>query len=200
MQPIWQRNVPVSMVREPLAGFPVHRPPGGFQVRAYQPGDEGHWLELHAVADKFNHFTDQSFAENFASLAQELPERQFYAVNDRNEVVGTATAWRSDRWGKAAGQVHWVAVHPQCQGRGVGKTLLTAVLSRLEEFGETAAYLSTSTIRPDALHLYLTFGFLPVFQSAEDSQTWAAMAIAPSLVAHRNMIEECVQAYAGRTR
>jgi GNAT superfamily N-acetyltransferase len=78
---------------------------------------------------------------------------------------------RSARWGR----VHWMAITPQFQGRGLGKTLLSAICQRLRELGHERAYLTTSSARVQAVGLYLKFGFEPLIRNIEDESLWREM-------------------------
>jgi ribosomal protein S18 acetylase RimI-like enzyme len=73
---------------------------------------------------------------------------------------------------EARGRVHWVAILPAFQGRGLAKPLLTAVCLRLRELGHTSAYLSTSAARIPALNLYRQFGFAPVIRDEMERAVW----------------------------
>jgi GNAT superfamily N-acetyltransferase len=58
--------------------------------------------------------------------------------------------------------VHWLAVLPAFQGRGLGKALMTVVCQRLRDLGHQRACLSTLIARGAALELYRQFGFRPL--------------------------------------
>lgn len=68
--------------------------------------------------------------------------------------------------------MHWVAIAPQAQGRGLSKPLLAAVCRRIRELGDDRAQLGTSTWRIPAVNLYLHFGFVPHIRHDEDRAAW----------------------------
>ncbi|WP_459169035.1 GNAT family N-acetyltransferase, partial [Natronospora cellulosivora (SeqCode)] len=43
-------------------------------------------------------------------------------------MVATAFLWHGNHFGKEFQRVHWVAVHPDHQGKNIGKALITKVL------------------------------------------------------------------------
>ncbi len=75
----------------------------------------------------------------------------------------------------AAGRVHWVALLPEVQGRGLARPLMTTVCRRLRALGHRRAYLTTAMNRPAAVGLYLKFGFVPVLESDEDRARWRTL-------------------------
>jgi ribosomal protein S18 acetylase RimI-like enzyme len=155
----------VVMAREDLDGLPHFDLPDGFSIRAFQSGDESHWRAIHERADAFNVFTPESFTQQFGSDERELEWRQKYLLAPTGEVVGTATAWFDSA---EVGRVHWVALLPECQSRGLGKPLVCAVLQTLRELGHSRAVLSTDSRRPAAIALYERLGFRVVEGSVED--------------------------------
>ena len=191
------QNLVVTMVRANLDRIPEFDWPPGFICRRYQVGDEAHWLRIHLAADKYTEITPELFQKQFSvagesglpptsaydltsginSVLRELGERQLYLMEPRGEIIGTATAWFNDgfeggRWGR----VHWVAIVPGFQGRGLAQPLMTAVCRRLRELGHERAYLRTSTARLAAIKLYRRFGFEPRSRSAEDERIWREIA------------------------
>jgi len=165
--------LPVKMTRPNLENVPEFTLPPGFALRWFQPGDEAHWLRIHLAADRFNKITPELFQRQFGSDEKLLSERQYFLINPIAEVIGTGTAWfnghfEGGRWGR----VHWMAVVPAFQRRGLGKALLSAICGRLRELGHQRAYLTTSTARLPAIRLYLQFGFEPWIQTAEDDRLW----------------------------
>ncbi len=161
------------MVREELDDIPWHALPKGFAVRWYEPGDEQSWQRIQSDADRFNAITPQLFASQFGDDPIELAERQCFLLANEREAIGTATAWYDESHrGMRYGRIHWVAIRPGWQGRGLSKPLMTIVCNRLRGLGHTRAYLTTSTVRIAALNLYLEYGFLPEIGGPDDLAAW----------------------------
>lgn len=163
----------ISMTRENLDVIPEFDLPPGYLLRWYQPGDERYWVAIQRQADLYNAITSELFTQQFG-LAGELPARQCYLTDRSGTPVGTASAWfNPDYRGQPYGRVHWVAIVPEMQGRGLSKPLLSAVCHRLRELGHRRAYLTTAPQRTAAICLYLKFGFRPEIISPEDEEEWA---------------------------
>jgi GNAT superfamily N-acetyltransferase len=163
----------VAMVRHTLDGVPQCPLPEPYTVRWYRPGDEADWLRIHVAADAYGTFPPERFAEQFGTDAQLLARRQYYLCHPDGAAFGTTTAWFSpDYRGKPHGRIHWVAIVPEMQGRGLASPMLTLACNRLRDLGHQRAYLTSATVRVAALNLYLKFGFLPVIESDEDVRAW----------------------------
>ncbi len=170
---IVQRNVTIIMVREHMEDIPEYALPPGYSIRWYRPGDEAHWVRIHLEADKYNTITPELFTREFGTDPHLLAERQCYLVDMEGHVIGTATAWFNENFrGRPYGRVHWVAIVPEMQGRGLAKPLMATVCLRLRELGHDRAYLTTSTARLPAINLYLKFGFLPGIRNERDLAVW----------------------------
>jgi len=167
------------MARRNLAGAPRFAAPEGFTVRPWRAGDEEAWLDIHREADPLNSFGPDTFGKQFGRDAATLAARQFYLCDARGAAVGTATAWFGEEAWLGWGRVHWVALRPAFQGRGLSKPLLSATLRRLAELGHDKAYLTTDTLRRPAIGLYLAFGFSPVARNEEERGAWLALGIDP---------------------
>ena len=136
------------------------------EFRAFSPGDERHWLDIHHEADHLNNITDDLYERAFGPLPGNLPalrQRQLFLWQaSGGPCVGTVTAW----WGHAPwehlGRVHWLALCPAYQSMGLGGALLHACCMRLRELGHVGAYLTTDARRPHALRLYERHGFTRV--------------------------------------
>lgn len=167
-----EQNISVAMVRLTLEGMPELALPQPYRWRWYEAGDEAHWLAIHAVADRFNELTEETFWQVFGRETAVLAQRQLYLLDGNGQPVGTASAWWDDA---ANGRVHWVAIHPAHQGKGLAKPLLTAVCQRLHQLGHQTARLGTSTARLAALNLYLSFGFVPDIRNEEERAAWCGV-------------------------
>lgn len=161
------------MIRPTLADLPVFALPAGYALQWYRAGDEQHWLDIHALADDYFTYTLELYRREFGEDTALLAERQYFLLNDADKFIGTTTAWIDDgRFGAHYGRIHWVAIVPSEQGKGLAKPLLGAACLRLRELGHTAAFLVTSTALIPALNLYLSFGFQPYIRDTEDQRRW----------------------------
>jgi GNAT superfamily N-acetyltransferase len=188
-----EKNLAIRMARAHLDDVPEFALPGAFSLRWYQPGDEAHWLRIHLAADRFNEITPELFRKQFGvaperglqpaaagecrsgmnSALRDLRERQCYLLAPTGEAVGTGTAWFNDDFeGARWGRVHWMAIVPEFQGRGLAKPLLTWLCRRLRELGHERVCLTTSTARRAAIGLYLKFGFAPLIRGEADAAVW----------------------------
>jgi len=161
------------MVRPTLQGLPAASLPHGFGIRRFRTGDEANWTAILVAADQLNPINSGLFRRQFGSDDRLLEERQFYLVAPSGEAIGTATAWFDEHFeGGGWGRVHWVAIVPGWQGRGLSRPLLRAVCERLAELGHVRAFLRTEAGRPAALRLYRSFGFQPFIRQASEAETW----------------------------
>ena len=164
----------LKMIRENLEGIPDFTLPNGFALRWYGPGDEAFWFEIHQAADRYQPITKELFEQKFGTDQARLAERQCYLIDPDAKPIGTATAWFGEGPGlDVFGRVHWVALMPQHQGRGLSKPLLASVCERLRELGHQKVYLTTSTERKRAIQLYLRFGFVPWIQNEPERKLWS---------------------------
>ena len=169
---ITQEYLDIRMIRHNLDTIPDYGVPDGYSIRWYQPGDEQLWCNIHVLADKYTQVTPELFVREFGSNMTILTERQCFLIDGKDAPAGTASAWFEDRNEQSPGRIHWVAIVPEEQGKGLAKTLLSAVCNRLKELGHSNAYLTTQTVRIPAINLYLKFGFIPAIGSERDKQIW----------------------------
>lgn len=161
------------MVRPTLLDLPGAALPKGFTLRRFRRGDEANWTAILHAADHLNAITPGRFRRQFGTDDRLLEQRQFYLVAPSGAAIGTATAWFDEHFeGGGWGRVHWVALVPGWQGRGLSRPLLRAVCERLGELGHVRAFLRTEAGRPAALRLYRSFGFQPFIREAFEAETW----------------------------
>ena len=166
-------GVGVSMVRENLYDIPKYDLPAPYTMRCYQPGDDKTWLRIEKESEKYFPIKDDLFEDQFGKFTELLRDRQFFICDGNSKEIGTATAWFDNNHnGKVYGLVHWVAIIPSEQGKGLSKPLMMTVCNCLKELGYECAYLNTSTARVSAISLYLKFGFIPEIKNDRDKQVW----------------------------
>ena len=163
-----------------------------------------------------------SYAHEFEPGAGNLPadvpfksalENQFFLIDDiTGRAVGTATAWRSkhhmeysvllahsgDTSGvelSSDGLVHWVAIRPEWQGKGLSKPLLSAVLQCFPSMGCTTATLGTSSGRAKAIPLYLRFGFEPLVFTETERTAWRGLFASASEALQHDLDEREAQSH-----
>lgn len=164
--------IDVRMIRENLDNIPEYSLPSGYSIRWYQPGYEKHWQAVQSLADVYIKVTPDLFEKQFGTDTQLLSERQCFLCDREENIIGTASAWLDNLDGKSLGRVHWIAIIPQQQGKGLAKPLLTIICKRLKELGHSKTYLTTQTVRIPAINLYVKFGFVPVIDSNCDREIW----------------------------
>ena len=78
-------------------------------------------------AEPYHDVTPDLFRREFGGGDAHLPARQLFVCDATGREVGTATAWfNDDDRGLHWGRIHWVAISPDCQGRGLGRALVAA--------------------------------------------------------------------------
>lgn len=167
------QNIEVMMIRPNLENIPTDETtPPGYRIRTYQDGDGAAWVRIHELADKYNKVTDELYQRELGYDIESMRERSFFIETETGEVIGTASAWfNPDFEGEPYGRVHWVAIVPEHQGKGLARPLLSRVMERLAQ-SHNKAYLITSSARIPAIHLYLKFGFQPFLHTAESLKGW----------------------------
>ena len=164
------------MVLKDLEGVPEAALPEPFTIRRYAEGDEENWTNIHLEADLYSDITPELFGEEFGHDRKMLAQRQYYLCDGDGKTVGTTTVWtNADFPEKNWGRIHWVAIVPSAQGKGLAKPLLSVCLKRMKELGHNGAYLDTSSVRVPAINLYIRYGFVPHIAKAEDAETWRAI-------------------------
>ena len=155
-------NVPVHMVRDDVANFPVYELPAGYRFRTFRDGDDVTWTNLQAAAEPFINVTPELFEREYGAHMDVLADRMIFIETDAGEAAASISAWwESERDNPLdRGRIHWVVVHPAYQRRGLTKPMMTRAMQRLAA-SHPSAMLGTSTGRTWALKVYLDFGFYP---------------------------------------
>jgi len=175
------KNYGVRMLREQMENIPDIPFPEGFSIRNYRPG-EGHiWTRIQRAAEPFIKMDDGLFDREFGHHLEVMPNRSFFVITDDGEEIGTITAWWNSNWkGMEWGLIHWVAIHPDYQGRGLSKPAMTVAMKRLKR-SHDRCFLNTSTQRIVAIKVYLDFGFYPYLEAENSQEAWTEVA---SVLAH----------------
>ena len=155
----------VIMIKEDLADYPIYTLPKGYSFSTYEPGDEEAWADIEVSVGEFESRQDalDYFKREFAPYPKELKKRCVFVRDKKGEFVGTTTGWYGNLLSQEAmPRIHWVAVKPKHQGRGLAKALMTKTFDILKDIHcEGEVYLTTQTWSYKAINMYLEFGFQP---------------------------------------
>ncbi len=165
--------IQIVMIREHLDAFPRFALPDGFAMRAFGPGDRETWVDLHLAAELYVTVSGELFDREFGHDLPAMPRRCCFLLSPTHRDIGTITGWydrsyRGRRWGR----IHWVAIVPGFQGRGLSKPMMTFAMDRLRSLGHRRAMLTTQPQRLAAIRTYLNFGFSPDMTAPDAQRGW----------------------------
>ncbi len=130
---------------------------GDLLVRAVEPADLRAVHEIEAAS-----FGTPWSEETFERLL-DRDTLDFVALVDGNEVIGYAVVWCIVDQGELSN----IAIAPEHRGRGLGRTLLDEVISRIRRRGVTRLFLEVRASNEPALGLYASLGFAVVGRRKE---------------------------------
>lgn len=181
----------VVMLRENAENVPEFPLPEGYHFAPFTPEDEEKWVQLQTVVTHVENAAQgrQIFREEFLMAGEDVPgkqcpgyaktvERTVLVKTQNGELVGVATLWTGDTFGEDWQRVHWVAVHPDHQGKGLAKCMIARMLALYKELGcDTPIYLTTQTKTYRAVRVYAQLGFVP-YMGAKP-QNWPVQSDLP---------------------
>lgn len=169
-------DVDIWMVLNDLKAAPRIELPPGYRLRFFREGEIPLWVNIQQAADPFFTATAEIFERSMPGTTAYRAERIMFLVDRHDVAIGTITAWNSKKFtGQDTGHIHWVAMVPAAQGRGLAKPMLSATLWELQKRGYSTAWLETNTGRIPALNLYLKFGFRPHLDDPTAADAWQAI-------------------------
>jgi len=146
--------------------------PDGIRLVDFREGDAGLWVGIQADTGVYRSVSKRLFRAQFGDRVADHASRICVCYRD-DDPIGTAAAWTPhDGAPDGAGRLHWVAVVPREQGRGVGTLLVLETLRRLRSLGYSSAYLTTGSENTGAIRLYRRLGFRAAPRSEEEQRAW----------------------------
>ena len=169
----------IRMIHNDLNNSNVDIPlPEGYYFRNFQAGDESIWADIETAAGEFTSKDKalERFMEEFGGLEAELATRCFFLYDENDKPIGTSMGWYDEDFnGEKIGRLHWIAICPSHQGRGLGKPLVARAIKRMQE-SHQQAYLTSQTTSWKAIHMYLDFGFRPLYTFEDCPKAWELLA------------------------
>lgn len=136
--------------------------PEGYKFKLFEKGDELQWAKIEASVLEFDSQLEAYvyFQENFLTYIEELKRRCIFIQDDKGKKVATTTAWWNYIGVKRHLWIHWVAVDPIYQGKGLGKAIVQkAIQLHIDIEGENKIGLHTQTWSHKAVNIYKKLGF-----------------------------------------
>lgn len=167
------KYVNLYMVRDldDIKDYPL---PEGYKFVFFDDGDEKYWAEIETSSGEFLSTEEalQAFNHYYGEHYDDLKKMCLFIENDLGEKVATATAFYLDEEVDGiTGNVHWVSVRKDYQGKGLSKPLISKTLQVLRDLGHKKTMLHTQTTTWLAAKVYLDMGFNP-YNLEEDYLGW----------------------------
>lgn len=154
----------VIMVKTDTNIYPNFPLPEGFTFSGYQPGFEQFWADIMLATQQTDSLAEglAIFQKDFFPRKDLLASQCLFVLDSAGKAVATASLWYGHHFGVELPRIHWVAVSPEAEGKGLAKALLSRLCGIYNELGyHDFLYLGSQTWSYPAIHLYTTFGFHP---------------------------------------
>jgi len=166
----------VIMFRPHMRDIPRAEFPGGYGIRPMTLDDIGLWTDIERDAEPWFPIGSDEFRHVFGDELAAVGRRCFIITDSRGLGVGTISAWydreyRGGQWGR----IHWLAVRPAHQRKGLARAGLALAMRKLAQWHDRAM-LATQTRREGAIRLYLDFGFVPDLADSGARAAWGELA------------------------
>ena len=126
-------------------------------IRPYKVGDEKQAQELNEIVMRSQGSTSDFFKEDLVDIQTYFLNTggMFYVAEDEGQIIGTLGL---KKIGGDVGYMKRFRVHPDYQGRGIGRRLLEVIIQEMKEHNIPRAFVSSGKKEVVAHHLYESFG------------------------------------------
>lgn len=177
------------MIRSKGTPIPHYPLPDGYVFTRFKKGDEKAWAEIETAVDEFDSVAEalDYFEIEYSSHIDTFQTCCIFVENPKGQKIATATYWwlmtheKKDPW------LHWIAVHPDYQGKKIGLAIVAEVMRRgIALEGDQTQYLHTQTWSYKAIGVYQKLGFVHTREKglagyANDNYDEAEETVAPYL-------------------
>ena len=153
---------PVVMRRCAGRSIPRFTLPKNYSFVYFGACDDHAWADIETSAGEFDNTRSAShyFVNHFLPYEDELKRRMLFIQDENGEKIATGSAWWHYSSENHYPQLHWIAVKPAHQQKGLGKAIAFEALRRLIEIeGDIEIILETQTWSYRAIGIYLSAGF-----------------------------------------
>ena len=147
--------------------------PNSIRRRAFRRGDAEAWVRIQEQTGVYPRMGVDAFRREFSDDLDVQRERIFFLEHESSGPIATSAGWfdAESSWGR----VHWVAVAPAWQGRGLGTMLVVDTCELLWALGHSRIFLTTGGQNIGAIRLYLRLGFHPDPRDTEEVEAWGGI-------------------------
>ncbi|MGI6665376.1 MAG: GNAT family N-acetyltransferase [Christensenellaceae bacterium] len=129
--------------------------PAGYFFRHPREDELDAWIRLNIEDEAHYDFVKAYYLRVYAPKKERFFKRCIFVCNEADIPIGTCFTWKSY---EQFYTIHWLKVKKEYERKGVGRALLTHILSTLEE-SDNPIYLHTHPSSLAAIKLYTDFGF-----------------------------------------
>lgn len=196
------QHIGVLMEKFDTSIYPNFQLPPGYQFISYKKGIEKDWARLQLEVGQVDTIeeAEAAFQKEFldgksmnwinreytplvtseiekSPCYDELMKKVVFVINQSGALTATGCIWNGWMFGEDRIRLHWIAVSPNHQGKGICKALITKLLDRYNELGYSGyLHLTSQTWSYRALNIYMKFGFKPYM--GEKPKNWLAVNVA----------------------
>ena len=180
-------HIGVIMETNNASVYPKYELPVGFSFSQYKQGFEEQWASLQYEIENVDSIEEAKtiFKREFldgkitnwinkapedmmsvdiekSSCYNTMIDKMIFVLDADNNLAGTGSIWDGNMFGKGYQRLHWIAVSPQYQGKGIAKAIVSKLLDIYNSLGYSGyIYLTSQTWSYKALNIYMEFGFSP---------------------------------------
>ncbi len=126
--------------------------PEGFGCIPFTPDRREEWISLQWARGKEDPAYLRNVYDNTYAPGESLFPKRWILLTDQGKMVASCQLWEAYPGYET---IHWLAVDPVYEGRGLGRAVLSAVLKGIDG----PVWLHTQPASYRALKLYTDFGF-----------------------------------------
>lgn len=168
------KYVDLYLMYDDLDNVPEYKLPEGYKFVFFENGSERDWVNIELSSGEFLSFEEgmENFQKYYGEHYQDLKKMCLFIENKNGKKIATATAFYLENpMEDITGNVHWVSVRKEYQGKKLSKPLIAETLKQMRKLGHKKTLLHTQTHTWLAVKVYLDLGFVP-YKLEESYEGW----------------------------
>ncbi|HIZ19935.1 MAG TPA: GNAT family N-acetyltransferase [Firmicutes bacterium] len=162
-----EEAIPQLLMVSDLCAVPEDAPVPPYGIRCMREGDEKAWETI--IYEAFGVAVP---SETLTGDPAYRPERVWFAVDEQDRPVATASCWTTPDYADGCAVLHMVGLRPAYAGRRLGQAATVAAMREAKREGFSMMALRTDPFRFPAIKSYLRIGFRPIVIHAAHKEMW----------------------------